>query len=355
MVYRLLVAVIVLVLTAVALPFRAEAAPRGQRCVSNAECDDRLFCNGVERCENSSCRRPASGPCGTGQCNEFYDVCQPPSDADGDGVDGVYAAGGTDCDDADASRFPGATEICNPPNDPDEIDTHDEDCDPLTVGTVDLDRDGHSSSRCCNADGAGILHCGDDCDDTRISVHRGSPEVCDHLDNNCSGEPDEGVAVLVFPDSDGDAHGSGSGSLGCLGDPEMVRVGNDCDENHAAIQPGAFECDPAQGASAVRICSPHGAEPGSFVPAACLDGRTCVAQANGTGRCLVRGAASEPATCKDGILSGDETSVDCGGPTCSSRCELGSACVADSDCAIGACTAGFCQLPPPGEASPPPF
>ncbi len=61
-------------------------------------------------------------------------------DADGDGVESV-ACGGADCDDKDPNRYPGNTEIC-------DARGHDEDCDPRTVGSRDLDGDGYDSDEC---------------------------------------------------------------------------------------------------------------------------------------------------------------------------------------------------------------
>ncbi len=47
-------------------------------------------------------------------------------------------------------------------------------------------------------------------------------------------------------------------------------------------------------------------------------------------------------SCHDGWADGDETDVDCGGPSCSARCGVGQTCAVDADCASGIC-AGVCQ------------
>ncbi len=50
------------------------------------------------------------------------------------------------------------------------------------------------------------------------------------------------------------------------------------------------------------------------------------------------GDAGPPApTCADGVKNGDETGVDCGGPTCAA-CPFGEGCAAQTDCLAGACS-----------------
>ncbi len=65
--------------------------------------------------------------------------CETNPDADGDGVWSTLC-GGADCDDYDADRYPGNTEICNAGKD--------EDCDPKTGGISDHDNDGYNDWNC---------------------------------------------------------------------------------------------------------------------------------------------------------------------------------------------------------------
>ncbi|MFK7985312.1 MAG: MopE-related protein [Sandaracinaceae bacterium] len=74
-----------------------------------------------------------AGPPDAGPCNEDD------PDGDNDGFDSV-ACGGEDCDDTNRDRNPGATEVCN------DVD---EDCDPTTLGP-DGDGDGAYGLACCN-------------------------------------------------------------------------------------------------------------------------------------------------------------------------------------------------------------
>ncbi|MFK8003421.1 MAG: fibrinogen-like YCDxxxxGGGW domain-containing protein, partial [Polyangiales bacterium] len=53
------------------------------------------------------------------------------------------------------------------------------------------------------------------------------------------------------------------------------------------------------------------------------------------------GDVPEPATCEDGILNGDETGTDCGGPLCA-RCDIGDSCMAGLDCLSNFCEGGSC-------------
>lgn len=126
-------------------PSTGQAQP-GTACESNADCDDRLFCNGEERCRVGRCEA-GEEPCLDDQrCDEdslrcIHD-CGVAPDGDGDGVASIDC-GGSDCDDSDPNRFPGNVEVC-------DEDGHDEDCDPRTFGTRDSDGDGHIDMRCKN-------------------------------------------------------------------------------------------------------------------------------------------------------------------------------------------------------------
>ena len=119
-------------------------------------------------------------------------------DADGDGYSTLW-----DCDDGDATVYPGATEVC---------DGVDNDCDPTTDDTQDLDADGFSAV------------CDDDCDDTDSTVYPGAPELCDGLDTDC-----DGSIAAYETDADGDGY---------------MLCDSDCDDGDATAYPGAYEfCD----------------------------------------------------------------------------------------------------------------
>jgi hypothetical protein len=113
-------------------------------------------------------------------------------DADGDG-DFDPACGGTDCDDADASVYPGAIEI--PGN------GIDEDCDGVELCYLDADDDGWRpdgtstvASANLSCEDAGEATASDptgDCDDTDAAVNPGVPEICGNgIDDDCDGTVD---------------------------------------------------------------------------------------------------------------------------------------------------------------------
>ena len=97
-------------------------------------------------------------------------------EADDDG-DGVRICEG-DCDDDDESVFPEAEEVCN---------LIDDDCDDDVDEGFDADGDSYST---CGADGV-QGNGDDDCDDGDATLHPGAEELCDGIDNDCSGSPGE--------------------------------------------------------------------------------------------------------------------------------------------------------------------
>ncbi len=165
------------------------------------------------------------------------------TDADGDG----YAAC-DECDDGDASTYPGAEEYC---------DGHDDDCDgdideddALDASTwyLDSDSDGYgdatSTDIACDQP-TGFVSDQTDCDDDDAAQHPGAPEYCNAEDDDCDGDVDEDDAFDVltwYADSDGDSYGdSATTDIDCDQPSGYVADDSDCDDADAAQYPGADE------------------------------------------------------------------------------------------------------------------
>ena len=168
-----------------------------------------------------------------------------PTDADGDGYDA-----GTDCDDADASAYPGAEEVCDGiDNDCDgEIDN-----DPTDGAVVwdDLDADGYGDPDTrmvtCSAP-AGTATNGDDCDDSDDAVSPDAAELCNGADDNCNGLVDDDATDTntYFLDADGDGFGDNTERTQSCDQPlGYVTDNTDCNDNIVRINPSVDEiaCD----------------------------------------------------------------------------------------------------------------
>lgn len=155
-----------------------------------------------------------------------------------------------DCNDEDASIFPGADEYC---------DGVDNDCDQMVdeadaldtkVWYVDGDGDGFGddavSRRACEAPESYVDNV-DDCDDSIATVYPDADELCDSLDNDCDGDIDEDPvdAIQLYWDFDADGFGDPTAPVRvCEPKSWLVEDNRDCNDRDATINPVAREtCD----------------------------------------------------------------------------------------------------------------
>ncbi len=131
-------------------------------------------------------------------------------------------------------------EVCNGADD-DCDGVIDEGASDATDWFADADGDGYGDpltvTPSCEAP-AGAVADGTDCDDTDGDVHPGAPEVCDGKDDNCDGESDTDRAW--YRDADGDGYGDEL-EESCDAPDGFVSDGTDCDDDNAAVNPGALE------------------------------------------------------------------------------------------------------------------
>jgi hypothetical protein len=165
-----------------------------------------------------------------------------------------------DCNDEVRAINPGAAERC---------DGVDNDCDMSTDGpdSVDalsfyLDDDGDgfgdptASTRACSAP-AGYVRNDNDCNDACRVCHDTATEVCDGVDNNCNGVPEDEEAVdrdSFYRDADGDGYGDRYDRVSrCSAPSGYVTTTGDCDDDPrtgADVHPEAsYSTDPRPGTS----------------------------------------------------------------------------------------------------------
>ncbi|MFZ5482495.1 MAG: MopE-related protein [Myxococcota bacterium] len=163
--------------------------------------------------------------------------------AQGCSVPSGYASNSTDCNDANASINPLATEVC---------DLADNDCDGLTdegvtsTYYVDADADGYGTTTTtttgCSVP-SGYSSLSTDCNDASSVSYPGAAEICDGLDNDCDGTADDGLSTTTwYRDADADGFGdAATTSTGCSQPSGYVADATDCDDTTATTYPGAAE------------------------------------------------------------------------------------------------------------------
>ena len=236
-----------------------EACGLGEGWVyDNTDCDDAdseqypgadEVCNNEDDdCDGVSDEEPVDGT------TWYYDI-------DGDGYGSAfitvsecvmpagYTAQPDDCDDTRDTTFPGAQEYCNN-RDNDCNGTIDDNALDATLWYADTDFDGfgdpNDSQLSCEQPFDYIAD-NTDCDDTNEDVHPEGIEVCNELDDDCSGVVDDQAidAITFYLDDDVDGFGDPDISVDACAAPQgYILDGTDCDDADLDIFPGAQEyCD----------------------------------------------------------------------------------------------------------------
>lgn len=153
-----------------------------------------------------------------------------------------YTGNALDCDDLDASIYPGATEICN---------SRDDNCNSTideyltTPWYRDSDQDGFgdasTSTQAC-ATPSGYVSNKLDCNDADSTIKPGAAETCNSKDDNCDAQIDEGLSRTWYIDTDKDGYGSTASSVSsCAAPSGYADNALDCNDTSASINPGASE------------------------------------------------------------------------------------------------------------------
>ena len=174
-------------------------------CQTNDDCNDDLFCNGLEYCDaGGSCQSAATVPCqddslycnGAETCNEATDQCEHSGDPCSD--DGLYCNGNEACNERD--------DVCDHSGDPCSDDglwcNGSESCNESTnqcdhVGAPDCSDDGLycNGAESCNEANDQCDHSGDPC--TNDGIFCNGAETCNESADSCdhSGDPcvDDGL------------------------------------------------------------------------------------------------------------------------------------------------------------------
>jgi uncharacterized protein (TIGR03382 family) len=228
--------------------------------ITNTDCDDndpnnfpanREYCDGQDNdCDN------LIDDADTDVFDQLTWYIDADSDSYGDAANSVLACdqptnglvNDTDCDDAEATTYPGADELC---------DGVDNDCNGVVDDEYAIDAqtwytdadedsfgDAADSTLACNQPADGVAD-DTDCDDTEDTTFPGADELCDGVDNDCNGVVDDAYAIDAqtwYADADSDGYGDANVFEDACDQPtDHVLDDTDCDDTDGDVYPGATE------------------------------------------------------------------------------------------------------------------
>ncbi len=241
---------------------------------SDDDGDDWLVCEGD--CDDAN---PDIHPSAVEACNSIDDDCDGQLDADDPDVDPAeavwypdtdlddygtgteivtctasegYSHQDGDCEDDDPDIHPNADEVCDNQDNDCDATIDDDDDDVIDQATWYRDGDGDhwgtdDDAQIACFEPSGYVSAGSDCDDGSYAINPEAQEVCDTLDNDCDAAVDDDDATVSpgtpsYADADADGYGDLSLSSDlCVPPAGNVYNGEDCDDEAAAIHPGAVE------------------------------------------------------------------------------------------------------------------
>ncbi|MEM9455128.1 MAG: hypothetical protein AAGF11_13185 [Myxococcota bacterium] len=232
---------------------------------------------------------------------------------------------------------------------------------------TDVDCGGSCDKRCGIGQGCGSDddcesgQCGDDltcnepfdCADGEMNGDEtdvdcgGSCPPCD--DGQMCDEPGDCTSMLCHGGvcgpscSDGEMNGDETdvdcgGSCSPCDDGQICSEDGDCQSQNCE---GGVCVDPCSdgvmnGSETDVDCGGHDCDP-------CADGEDCLEDGDCESMiCNPKGPICSAPACNDGVMNGDETDLDCGGP-CVLTCEPGQGCIIGGDCVTQGCDGGICN------------